>query len=111
MVAGVWVNGMMTGVVLDGMKIVNTYDTSVSSYSLESSEWAKMNLDTGAAVNTFPLNLGHSGAGDGSFCDWIPEGEAWQFQGYDENGLPRSLNGRLNGVHKVLCTAAEIACQ
>ena len=25
------------------------------------------------------------------------------------NGLLRSLNGRLSGVHKVLCTAAEIA--
>ena len=29
-------------------------------------------------------------------------------KGYDENGL-RSLNGRLTGVHKVLCSAAEIA--
>ena len=26
-----------------------------------------------------------------------------------ENGLLRSLNGRLTGVHKVLCSAAEIA--
>ena len=34
---------------------------------------------------------------------------AWQFKGYDENGLLRSLNGRLTGVHKVLCSAAEIA--
>ena len=24
---------------------------------------------------------------------------AWQFQGYDENGLCRSLNGRPTGVH------------
>ena len=36
---------------------------------------------------------------------------AWQFQGYDEDGLLRSLNGRVNGVHKVLCSAAEIACK
>ena len=36
---------------------------------------------------------------------------AWQFQGYDENGLLRSLNGRLTGVHKVLCSAAEVACK
>ena len=28
---------------------------------------------------------------------------------YDENGLVRSLNGRLTGVQKVLCSAAEIA--
>ena len=35
----------------------------------------------------------------------IPGGGAWQFQGYDENGLCRSLNGRDTGVHKVLCGA------
>ena len=31
-------------------------------------DWVKMNLDTGAAVNTFPLNFGPDGAGDGRFC-------------------------------------------
>ena len=36
--------------------------------------------------------------------------EQEQFQGYDENGLLRSLNGRLTaGVHKESCSAAEIA--
>ena len=30
-------------------------------------EWVKMNLDTGAAVNTFSLNCGPDGAGDGRF--------------------------------------------
>ena len=74
----------------------------------------KMNLDTGAAVNTFPLNFGPDGARDGRFHrtasgEWIPDGGAWQFKGYDENGLLRSLNGRLTGAHKVLCSAAEIA--
>ena len=40
----------------------------------------------GSAVNTFPLNLGPEGTGDGRFCgEWIPNGGAWQFQGYDEN--------------------------
>ena len=40
------------------------------------------------------------------------------FQGYDENGLPRSLNGRLTDAHEVCSTAsapasgaAEIACK
>ena len=42
---------------------------------------------------------------------WISDGRAWQFQGYDENGLLRSLNGRLTGVHEVLRSAAEIACK
>ena len=75
-----------------------------------------MNLDPGAAVNTFPLNFGPEGAGDGSFYrtasgEWIPDGGAWQIQGNDESGLLRSLSGRLTGVHKVLCSAAEIACE
>ena len=55
--------------------------------------------------NTLPLNFGPEGAGDGRFDriasgEWIPDGGAWQFQGHDENGLLRSLNGRLAGVHK-----------
>ena len=53
---------------------------------------------------------------DGRFCRtasgaWIPDGGAWQFQGYDENGLLRSLNGRLTDAHQVLCSAAEIVCK
>ena len=65
-------------------------------------------------MNTCPLNFAADGAGDGRFYrtasgEWIPDGGAWQFQGYDENGLLRSLNGRLSGVQKVLCSAAEIA--
>ena len=99
-----------------------TYDTSASSFSLggldvsatgspKRFEWVKMNLDTGTAVNTFPVNFSPEGKGDGGFYDWIPDGEAWQIQGYDANGLLRSLNGRLTGVHKVLCSAAEIACK
>ena len=65
--------------------------------------WVKMNLDTGAAGNTFPLNFGPDGAGDGRFYrtasgEWIPDSGAWQFQGYDGNILLRSLNGRLTDV-------------
>ena len=107
-----------------------TYNTSVSSFSLESSEWVNTNLDTGAAVNAFLVNFDREGAGNGSFYDWIPDGESRHFQGFDGNGLPRSLNGRLtdahqvlgsnasafstgqaaSDAHKVLCSAAEIAC-
>ena len=68
-------SGMTTGVLLDGTK---TCDTSASSFSLggldvsatsnpKRLEWVKMNLDTGAAVNTFPLNFGPEGARDGRF--------------------------------------------
>ena len=87
-----------------------TYHTSASSFSLggldlgatsspKRFEWVKMNLDTGAAVNTVPLNFGPEGAGDGRFYR-TASGERIL---YDENGLPRSLSGRLTGVHKVLC--------
>ena len=73
-----------------------------------------MNLDPGAAVNTFPWNIGPEGAGDRRFHrtssgEWILNGGAWQSQGCDEKGLLRSLNGRLIGVHKVVCSAAGIA--
>ena len=104
-----------------------TYDTSASSFSLggldlgvtsspERFEWVMMNLETGAAVNTVPLNFGPDGAADGRFYwtasgEWIPDGGSWQFQGYDEIGLLRSLSGRLTGVHKVLYSAAEVACK
>ena len=79
-------------------------------------EWVKVNLDTRAAANTFQSNFGPDGIRDGSFYltasgEWIPDGEAWQSQGYDENGLPRSLNVRLTDAHQVLCSAAEIACK
>ena len=64
-------------------------------------------------MNTFPLNFGPDGAGfyRTASGDWIPDGGAWQFTGHDENGLLRSLNGRLTAEHKVLCSAAEIACR
>ena len=108
-----------------------THVTSASSFSLESSEWDTMNLDTRVAVNT--SNFDREDVGDGSFHDWIPDGETWQFQGYDENCFLRSLDGRLmnacevlngialapssraipelTGVPKVLDIAAKIACK
>ena len=105
----------------------HAYDTSAISFahggldvsvtnSPNTYERVKMNLDMGAALNTCPLNCGPEGAGDGRFYrtasgEWIPDGGAWQFQGYDENGLLRSLNGRLTGAHKVLCIASEIECK
>ena len=78
-------------------------------------EWARMNLDTGASVNTCSLNFGPERSGDGRFYrtasgESIPDSGSWQFQSYDENALFLSLNGRLVGVHKVLCSAAEIVC-
>ena len=115
-------SGMMAGVLLDGTKVGNKRMTLPQAHfrlsatnSTKRFEWVRMNLDTGAAVNTFPLNFGPAAGHGRSYRtasgEWIPGGGAWQFQGYDENGLPRSLIGRLTGVHKVLCSAAEIACK
>ena len=74
-------------------------------------DW-KMKLDTGAAVNTFPLNSGPEGTGGGRFCrtasgKWILDGGGWQLQGYDENGLLRSLNGRLTHWCTQFCAARQ----
>ena len=73
-----------------------TYDNSASPLLLDLGamsspmrfDWVKMNVGTGAAVNTFPLNLGPDGAGDGRFYrtagdECMLDGGAWQFQGYD----------------------------
>ena len=67
-------------------------------------------------MNTFPLHFGREEAGGGRFfrfasAGWIPNGGAWQLQGYDENGLFSFLKGRLTGVLKVWCGVAEIACK
>ena len=57
----------------------------------------KMNLDTGAAVNTFPLNFGPEGEQEMEDSIGLPVVNGFQmveldsFQGYDENGLLRSL--------------------
>ena len=37
--------------------------------------------------------------------------ELGSFKDTMKNGLLRSLTGRLTGVHKVLCSSAEIACK
>ena len=66
-----------------------------SSFSLESSEWEKMNLDIREAVNA--LNFGPEGIGGGSFHDWIPDGEAWHIKGYDENGFPQVSGWKTHG--------------
>ena len=65
-------------------------------------------------MNMFPLYFGPEGAGDGRFYrtasgEWIPDGRASQVQGYDEIGLLGSLNGRLTGVHNVLCREDRIS--
>ena len=46
-----------------------TYNTSVSSFSLDSSEWVNANIDTGATVNAFLVNFDREGIGYGSFYD------------------------------------------
>ena len=71
-----------------------------------------MNLDTGAAVDMFPLNFGPDGAEDGRFyvmdsAGCFLDGGGSEFQGYNEDGLTRSLNVRLTSAHKVLCNARK----
>ena len=65
-----------------------------------------MNLDTRAVINTLLSNFGREGIGDGSFDDWVSDGGAWQFQGYDENSFPRSLDGTLMDAYEVLNSTA-----
>ena len=64
------------------------------------------NLDTGATVGTFLVNFDREGVGDGSSYDWIPDVEGGQFQGFDEECKPRSLNERLTNAHGVFGSTA-----
>ena len=93
--AGVSMNGMMSGVLLDGTRVGSKRMTLPQAHfrlevwmvsatiCTKRFEWVNMNLDTGAAVNTFPLNIGPEGAGDGRFYrtargELVPDGGAWQ---------------------------------
>ena len=72
-------NGMMTGVLLDGTKVGNKRMTlpqahfSLGGLDVSATsgpkrfEWVKVNLDTRAVVNTFTLNCDPEGTRDGTF--------------------------------------------
>ena len=92
---------------LNGVKIVNKHMSPQARFSLESSEWEKMNLDTSVVADTLPSNYGRAGIGGGSFYEWIPDSEAWQYQRYDENDFPRSLDGRLMDAYEDLNSGAS----
>ena len=67
-----------------------------------------MNLDTGAALSTFPLNFGPDGAGDGRFYRTasgalILDGGAWQFHGYDQKGFAQISEWKTH-----LCTQSVV---
>ena len=66
-----------------------------------------MNLDRRAVADTLPPNFGPEGIEDASFYDWIPDGEAWYFRRYDENGFPRSLDGRFVDAYEVVNSSAS----
>ena len=57
--------------------------TTVRSFSLENSERVNVYLDTGAAVDLFPVKFDREGVGDGISHDRITSVEAWRFQGTD----------------------------
>ena len=82
---GVWMNGMMKGVVSDGMKTTNgCVAHSQAHFHLIGSERVTADRDTRSAGNTFLVKFDREGVGNGSSCDWISGVEACQFQRYDE---------------------------
>ena len=73
-----------------------------------------MNLDTGEAITTFPLEFGLGQLGKARMYktasgSLIPDGGNLVFQGYDEQGRWRHLNCRRAPAHKVLASAGEMA--
>ena len=71
----------------------------------------KMNLDTGAAVNTFTSNIGPEDSIGLPVVNGFLMVELGNSKDKTKTDLLRCLNGTLTGVHKVLCRAAEIACK
>ena len=84
--------------------------TSVSSFSLESSERVNANLDTGVTVDTSLANFDRKGVGDmeGSMTG-SQMSKLGNFKDTMKNGKPRSLNGRLSDARQVLGSNAS-AC-
>ena len=90
------------------MAQVDTANTSwIHEESSQDNRKVKTNLDTRSVVDTLPSNFSPEGIGDGNFHDWIPDGEAWQFRGYDENGFPRSPEGELMDAYELLNSSAS----
>ena len=122
-------SGMMTGALLDGTKVGNKRMTlpqvhfrleiwiSVPPVVRNGLRLGEDEPEHRSCSEHIPIELWSRGSrrwnilSDCQWSEWIPDVGAGQFQGYDENGLLRFVNGRLTGVHKVLCRAAEIACK
>ena len=84
---------------------------SVPPSSPKRFEWWKMNPGHRSCSKHIPIELWSRWSRRWNIFptasdEWILDGGAWPFQGYGENGLLRSLIGRLTGVHKVLGGAA-----
>ena len=61
-------NGMMKGVVSDGMKTANGCVAQLQAhFHLKTQKRVNVNLDTGVTVDTFPANFDREGVGDGRF--------------------------------------------
>ena len=72
-----------------------------------------MNVDSGAAISTFPKDYGPTQEGNGRVYktasgECIADHGPNMFYGYDESGRFRSISGRLADVHKVLCSAGAM---
>ena len=94
---GVLMNGMMTGVVLDCMTIVDGCVAQPQVHFHLNSDRVNENLDTGVTVDLFLVNFDRERVGDRSFHGWIPKGEARQFEGYDEKGLLKLFEWATHG--------------
>ena len=112
----------MTGARLDGIEgWEQTYGNSQARFSQDSFdlgemsspkrfECVKMNLDTGAAVKHVHLTLVQMELEMEEFVEQPVlsaqlDGGPWQFQGYDENGLCRSLERKTHW-----CTQSFVQC-
>ena len=128
MMAGLTMDGMITGAPLDGMKVGNK-PVTIPKAHVTWKFWSWCHAES-EAVWMGEHELGHRSCSKHisielrsnwrrrwqilfltASGDCILGGGTWQFQGYDENCFCRSLNERLTGAQKVLCGAWEIVCK
>ena len=63
---------------VDGMKTAKGCVAQLHAhFHMKTHKRVHLNLDTGVAVDTFPVNFDREGVGDGRFHDWDPRSRSW----------------------------------
>lgn len=101
---------------------VNSFEGEWNSKQSNTEQWTRLivNFDTGAAVTAVPLELQRSGllSGDGrpnsssyktASGELLEDGGGTVVRGFDNNGVGKSVEGRLIDVHRMLASGTAVS--